>query len=420
MNNVDIKLGADHIWLPYTQMLNHAPQLEVIKTKGSKIYLKNDKILIDGISSWWAVAHGYNHPHIIKNLIKQAKKLPHIMLAGFANDATYQLAHRLAKFCEMDKVFFSDSGSTAIEVAMKMAWQYHFNCGSPNKKTFVSFKNSYHGDTTGAMSLADLQNGMHQKFSNLLLQNFCLDLPKNLEDFEFFENFLKEKNLEIAGIFIEPIVQCAGGMKFHSPQLLEKIFEISKKYNILTIVDECATGFYRTGKKFAFKHTKYHPDILTVGKALTGGVVGLSATLTSNKIFEKFLDNSLDKALMHGPTFMGNALACACANASLDLFENENYQEKVEKIAKILQKDLKKIEKFEKVKEVRIIGAIGAIEIETNWEEIKILRQKFIEKGVFLRPFSNVIYIMPPLNISTKDLKIILKATYEVLHETCS
>lgn len=420
MNNVDIKLGADHIWLPYTQMLNHAPQLEVIKTKGSKIYLKNGKILIDGISSWWAVAHGYNHPHIIKNLIKQAKKLPHIMLAGFANDATYQLAHRLAKFCEMDKVFFSDSGSTAIEVAMKMAWQYHFNCGSPNKKTFVSFKNSYHGDTTGAMSLADLQNGMHQKFSNLLLQNFCLDLPKNLEDFEFFENFLKEKNLEIAGIFIEPIAQCAGGMKFHSPQILEKIFEISKKYNILTIVDECATGFYRTGKKFAFKHTKYHPDILTVGKALTGGVVGLSATLTSNKIFEKFLDNSLDKALMHGPTFMGNALACACANASLDLFENQNYQEKVEKIAKILQKDLKKFEKFEKVKEVRIIGAIGAIEIETNWEEIKILRQKFIEKGVFLRPFGNVIYIMPPLNISDKDLKIILKATYEVLHENCS
>ena len=420
MNNVDIKLGADHIWLPYTQMLNHVPQLEVIKTKGSKIYLKNGKILIDGISSWWAVAHGYNHPHIIKNLIKQAKKLPHIMLAGFANDATYQLAHRLAKFCEMDKVFFSDSGSTAIEVAMKMAWQYHFNCGNFNKKTFVSFKNSYHGDTTGAMSLADLQNGMHQKFSNLLLQNFCLDLPKNLEDFEFFENFLKEKNLEIAGIFIEPIVQCAGGMKFHSPQILEKIFEISKKYNILTIVDECATGFYRTGKKFAFKHTEYHPDILTVGKALTGGVVGLSATLTSNKIFEKFLDNSLEKALMHGPTFMGNALACACANASLDLFENENYQEKVEKIAKILQKDLKKIEKIEKVKEVRIIGAIGAIEIETNWEEIKILRQKFIEKGVFLRPFGNVIYIMPPLNISTKDLKIILKATYEVLNETCS
>ena len=420
MNNVDIKLGADHIWLPYTQMLNHAPQLEVIKTKGSKIYLKNGKILIDGISSWWAVAHGYNHPHIIKNLIKQAKKLPHIMLAGFANDATYQLTHRLAKFCEMDKVFFSDSGSTAVEVAMKMAWQYHFNCGSLNKKTFVSFKNSYHGDTTGAMSLADLQNGMHQKFANLLLQNFCLDLPKNLEDFEFFENFLKEKNLEIAGIFIEPIVQCAGGMKFHSPQILEKIFAISKKYNILTIVDECATGFYRTGKKFAFKHTKYHPDILTVGKALTGGVVGLSATLTSNKIFEKFLDNSLDKALMHGPTFMGNALACACANASLDLFENQNYQEKVKKIEKILQKNLKKFEKFEKVKEVRIIGAIGVIEIETNWEEIKILRQKFIEKGVFLRPFSNVIYIMPPLNISDKDLKIILKTTHEVLSGPCS
>ncbi len=417
MNNVDIKLGTNHIWLPFTQMLSHLPQLEVEKTKGSKIYLKNGKILIDGISSWWAVSHGYNHPHIIKNLIKQAKKLPHIMLAGFANDTTYQLAHRLAKFCEMDKVFFSDSGSTAIEVAMKMAWQYHFNCGNIERKKFVSFKNSYHGDTTGAMSLADLQSGMHQKFSELLLKNYCLDVPKNLEDFTFFENFLAEKKSEIAGIFIEPIVQCAGGMKFHSPQILEKIFEIAKKYDILTILDECATGFYRTGKKFAYMHTKYHPDILTVGKALTGGIVGLSASLTSNKIFEKFLDNSLDKALMHGPTFMGNALACACANASLDLFENENYQEKVAKIEKILQKNLKKFKNFEKVKEVRVIGAIGAIEIETNWEEIKILRQKFIEKGVFLRPFGNVIYIMPPLTISNKELSIIFNAIYEVLSE---
>jgi adenosylmethionine-8-amino-7-oxononanoate aminotransferase len=417
MNNDDIKLGTNHIWLPYTQMLNHLPQLEVEKTKGSKIYLKNGKILIDGISSWWAVSHGYNHPHIIKNLIKQAKKLPHIMLAGFANDATYQLSHRLAKFCEMDKVFFSDSGSTSIEVAMKMAWQYHFNCGNIERKKFVSFKNSYHGDTTGAMSLADLQSGMHQKFSELLLRNYCLDLPKNLEDFEFFENFLAQKKSEIAGIFIEPIVQCAGGMKFHSPKILENIFEIAKKYDILTIVDECATGFYRTGKKFAFMHTKYHPDILTVGKALTGGVVGLSATLTSNKIYEKFLDNSLDKALMHGPTFMGNALACACANASLDLFENEDYQKKVAKIEKIIQKNLKKLKNFIKVKEVRAIGAIGVIEIDTNWEEIKILRQKFIEKGVFLRPFGNVIYIMPPLNISSKDLALIFKAVEKILKE---
>ena len=417
MNDIDIKLGKNHIWLPYTQMLNHLPQLDVEKTKGSKIYLKNGNILIDGISSWWAVAHGYNHPHIIKNLIKQAKKLPHIMLAGFANDATYRLAHRLAKFCEMDKVFFSDSGSTAIEVAMKMAWQYHLNCGDINKKTFISFKNSYHGDTTGAMSLADLQNGMHQKFSNLLLKNYCFDLPKNLSDLNFIENFLTEKKSEIAGIFIEPIVQCAGGMKFHSVEILEKIFEIAHKNHILTILDECATGFYRTGKKFAYNYMKFHPDILTVGKALTGGVVGLSATLTSNKIFEKFLDSSLEKALMHGPTFMGNALACACANASLDLFENENYQEKVTKIEKFLQKNLRKFKEFTKVKEVRAIGAIGVIEIKTNWEEIKILRQKFIEKGVFLRPFADVIYVMPPLTITKKDLSTIIRVIYEVLSE---
>ena len=210
MNN--IKLGKNHIWLPYTQMQNHLPQLEVAKTKGSRILLKDGRVLIDGIASWWSTAHGYNHPHLIKEITKQAKILPHIMLAGLANEQTYKLAHRLCKFTKMDRVFFSDSGSTAVEVAMKMAWQFHINSGNKEKIKFISFKNSYHGDTTGAMSLADLDSGMHQKFKKTLLKNFSLDLPQNQNDLDKFEKFIiKNKNI-LAGIFVEPLIQCAGGM----------------------------------------------------------------------------------------------------------------------------------------------------------------------------------------------------------------
>lgn len=416
-NDNNIELGAKNIWLPYTQMQNHLPQLEVVKTKKTQIYLKNNQVLIDGISSWWAVCHGYNHPHIVKNIISQVKKLPHIMLAGFSNSATYQLANRLAKFCAMDKVFFSDSGSTAIEVAMKIAWQYHINCGNKDKIKFISFKNSYHGDTTGAMSLADLQSGMHQKFNDRLLRNFCLDIPKNNEDFVNFEKFIIDNKNDIAGLFIEPLVQCAGGMKFHSTSTLNNILQICKKHKIITIIDECATGFYRTGKKFAFMNTNFSPDILTVGKALTGGFMGLSATLTSQEIFDKFLDDSLDKALMHGPTFMGNALACSASNASLDLFEKYDYEKMVNKIANFFEKNLIRFKKFPRVVETRYVGAIAVIELNINWQEIKIIRQKFVEKGVFLRPFGNVIYIMPSLNITQKNLKIIFQKIEEVLTE---
>ena len=406
MNNIE--LGKNHIWLPYTQMQNHLPQLEVASAKGSKIFLKDGRILIDGISSWWSAAHGYNHPHLTKEIIKQAKILPHIMLAGLANDQTYKLAHRLCKFSKMDRVFFSDSGSTAIEVAMKMAWQFHLNSGHKEKIKFISFKNSYHGDTTGAMSLADLNSGMHQKFKNILMENFSLDLPQNQNDLNEFENFIIKNKKILAGIFIEPLIQCAGGMKFHEPKILKEIFNIAKKHEIIFIADECAVGFYRTGKKFAFNHANIIPDILILGKALTGGTMTLAATLTCEKIFKKFLGNSLDLALMHGPTFMGNALACAAANASLDLFESENYEEKVLKIEKILKKELKKCCNSKNVKDVRVLGAVGVIEAEMSWEETINLRKKFTSAGVFLRPFAGCIYVMPALNIKTSELMKIL------------
>ncbi len=400
-----INQGAKHIWLPYTQMQNHLPQLEVKSAKGSKIFLKDGRVLIDGIASWWSMAHGYNHPQIVKALTRQARILPHIMLAGFANDETYKLAYRLCQFAKMDRVFFSDSGSTAIEVAMKICWQFHINSGAKNKTKFVSFQNSYHGDTSGAMSLADLNSGMHQKFKNILLENFSLQLPQNQNDLNAFEDFIKKNKNILAGVFVEPLVQCAGGMKFGDAKILHQIFTIAKKHDLLFIADECAVGFYRTGKKFAINHAKISPDILVVGKALTGGALTMAATLTSEEIFKKFLGDSLDLALMHGPTFMGNPLAASAANASLDLFEKENYAEKTKKIETLLDKELEKCRKFKNVKDVRVIGAVGVVEIEGDFQKMIDLRKKFTESGIFLRPFANCIYTMPALNIKKSELK---------------
>lgn len=404
-----IKQGSQHIWLPYTQMQNHLPQMEVERTKGSKIFLKSGETLIDGIASWWSVAHGYNHPHIVKAITNQVKKLPHVMLAGLANDETYKLAHRICKFSDMDHVFFSDSGSTAIEVAMKISWQFHINKNEKNKTKFISFKNSYHGDTTGAMSLADLNCGMHKKFKNILLENFSLNLPQNQNELDEFEDFIKKNKEILAGIFIEPLVQCAGGMKFCDAKMLEEIYKIAKKHDIIFIADECATGFYRTGKKFAINHANIKPDILVLGKALTGGFLTLAATLVSDEIYNSFLSNSLDNALMHGPTFMGNPLACSAANASLDLFENNNYEEKIKKDEIFLKKELKKHKNF---KDIRVIGLLAVLENDFSLEEIFELRKNFIKKGIFLRPFSNCIYIMPSLNIKRSELKQITDSVY--------
>lgn len=403
------------IWLPYTQMQNHLEQIDVKKARGSKIYLKDGRTLIDGISSWWSVCHGYSHPHLVKAIQKQAKKLSHIMLAGFKNDQTYKLGERLCKFCEMDKIFFSDSGSTAIEVAMKMAWQYFINVKKPSKTKFISFKNSYHGDTTGAMSLADLNSGMHQKFKKLLLKHHNLELPKDTKDLEKFEQFLIKKQDEIAAIFVEPMVQCAGGMRFVDPKITKKIRSLAKKYDILFIADECAVGFYRTGKKFGFDHANIKPDILCIGKALTGGMLTMAATLTTNKIYNSFLSDSLDSALMHGPTFMGNPLAAAAANASLDIFEKSNYEDKIKDDEKFLKEKLLELKTNSQVVDVRVIGLIGVVEIKGDFNLMLKLRQDCLKYGVFLRPFANCIYLMPPLNIKRKDLETITMAITKLL-----
>ena len=414
------KENLQHIWLPYTQMKDIEMPPMAVKTKGNYIILEDGTKLIDGIASWWSVCHGYNHPHILAQTKKQLNTMPHVMLAGIANKPAYSLATRLVNFVRhksinpnLEKVFFSDSGSTAVEVALKIAVQYFFNRGEADKCKIISFFNGYHGDTMGGMSLCDPKSGMHHKFKKYLPKQLVTKLPSNSKELASFEKFIIKNHQKAAALIIEPLVQCAGGMKFHDKFYLEQICKIANKYNILVIFDECATGFYRLGKKFAFHYLNITPDILTIGKALTGGIMTLAATLTSEKIFNEFLSKELDKALMHGPTFMGNPLSCAAANASLDLFETIDYGAKTGEIARIFNQELKIFYNHPLIKEVRVMGALAVLELhKTDWEFIFTLRKKLIAQKIWLRPFANVIYFMPPLTISAKEIKKLVKAVY--------
>ncbi len=419
---------SDNIWLPYTQMQNAPASLAVKKTKNCYIYLENNKKLLDGICSWWSACHGYNHPHLIKQAKKQLKIMPHIMLAGLANKPAYRLATRLANFVnqertmekdKLSKVFLSDSGSTAVEVALKISVQYFLNQKNDKKCKIISFTNSYHGDTMGGMSLCDPSSGMHKKFKNFLPKQLVTKLPQNNQDLENYQRFLEKNHHKAAAIIIEPLVQCAGGMKFYKKENLEKMIKITKKYDILVIFDECATGFYRLGKKFAFFYLKkeFSPDILILGKALTGGIMTLAATITKKHIFDNFLSDSLNNALMHGPTFMGNALACSVANASLDLFEKKDFDKKIEKIEKILKKELaQKFKNHNAIKEIRVIGAVAVLELKAiSWDDIQNLRKELLKQEVWLRPFSNVIYFMPSFTITEKQIKKLVLAVSNVL-----
>ena len=420
--------GYQNIWLPYTQMQNAPEQLPVIGASDVRIKLSDGRELIDGVSSWWSVAHGYNHPHIIHKMSEQLQKLPHIMMAGLANEQTYKLAARLAKFSpdNLNKVVFADSGSTAVEVAMKIAVQFHLNKRSrregfvfddyPKKVKFLSFHGAYHGDSCGAMSISDIRGGMHSRMRDYVPSNYQLPLPKTQNDLDYIDKYLKEHARYIAAVFIEPLVQCAGGMKFYDASILQSIYDLSRKHNLLFIVDECATGFYRTGRRFACDYSSVEPDIMIVGKALTGGMVSLAAAITSDSIFEQFLGDTNDRALMHGLTFMGNPLACSAANASLDLFEEQNYSKMVENIERVMTRELKKCRQIKIVKDVRILGAIGVVEIDLdNFEKIKKIREEFVSEGVWLRPIANVVYVMPPLVIKEVDLIKITKAVFTVL-----
>ena len=403
--------GWEHIWLPYAQMQTTPAQLPVNSAKGCTIELEDGRKLLDGISSWWSMCHGYQHPHIVEAVKKQADTLSHVMFAGLAHEPAFRLAERLAKLAPegLERVFFSDSGSTAVEVALKMALQYWKNQGKPKKNKFICFTGAYHGDTFGAMSVSQ-RGGMHSAFDNLLIKQYVLDLPSDEYSFAEFETLVKDISNSVAGLTIEPLLQGAGGMRFFSADVLAEIRRVCRENDILFIADEIATGFYRTGTRFACEEAGISPDILCIGKALTGGTMTLAATLAQKTVFDGFLGDELEKALMHGPTYMANPLACAAAHASLDLFEKENYHQKVEAIETQMAEHLLPLETKPGVVDVRVRGAVGVVQLDPAAMDMFALRAQAVELGVWLRPFHDVIYIMPPLVITPSELQILLDA----------
>ncbi len=410
--------GYKHIWLPYTQMQTSIEPIKINSAKGVELITDCGKILIDGTASWWSVCHGYQNSYIVDAMEKQLRSLSHVMFAGIAHEPAYRLAKKIANFTPkgLERVFFADSGSSAVEIAMKMSVQFWNNKGNKRKNKFISFKNGYHGDTMGALSLGDPDGWIAKSFNNYTPRQYCLEIPRDEYSFAEFEETVKAVSGSVAGIIIEPLVQGAGGMIFHEPDVLAEINRIAKENNIIFIADEIMTGFYRTGFKFACMEAGFVPDIMCLGKALTGGMISLAATVTSEEIFNGFLDTKLEKAFMHGPTFMANPLACSAALASIELFEKENFAEKIERLEQLFRDKLEIFSNHEKVKEVRVKGAIGVIEIDESkidcemWDYIFSLRSKFVKLGVWLRPYKNIIYIMPSFTINEEQISKLVEA----------
>jgi adenosylmethionine-8-amino-7-oxononanoate aminotransferase len=410
--------GLEHIWLPYAQMKTVLPPLPVVRTQGVRIVLADGRELIDGIASWWTACHGYNHPHIRRALEAQLAQMPHVMFGGLAHEQALRLAKRLTELMpgDLTRVFFSDSGSVAVEVAIKMAAQYWINRGVHGKSRLVAFKNGYHGDTTGAMAVSDLDAGMHSAFAGLLPKQHIVGLPENDGIAASLEELLEECSETIAAIILEPLVQGAGGMKFHDETVLQRLRALADKYAVLLIFDEIFTGFGRSGTMFAFEKAGITPDIITLSKALTGGTLPLAATIATRNVFDAFWSDDPKRALMHGPTYMANALACATAHASLDLFEREPRLRQVSNIAAALERGLAPCRGLPRVKDVRVKGAIGVVELD-RIDDLNALRTRFVEQGVFIRPFGNIIYLTPAFTISTDDLKTLTDTVVKTVHD---
>jgi adenosylmethionine---8-amino-7-oxononanoate aminotransferase len=408
--------GIEHIWLPYTQMKTAAPPLPVARTQGSRIILADGRELIDGIASWWTACHGYNHPHIRDAVMHQLSLMPHVMFGGLVHEPALNLARRLTALLPkgLTHVFFSDSGSVAVEVAMKMAVQFWLNKGVSQRSRFVAFKGGYHGDTFAAMSVCDPEEGMHGLFAKVLPQQIIAGLPADGPSRQTFDELLERHAKEVAGIIVEPLVQGAGGMLFHDVQVLQHLRAAADRHGLLLIFDEIFTGFGRTGTMFACEAAGVAPDIMTLSKALTGGTMGLAATIASKDVFEAFLSDEPSHALMHGPTYMANPLACAAANASLDLFEREPRLKQVAAISKALAVGLEPARKFPHVRDVRVKGAIGVVELDCI-ENLNELKRRFVEAGVFIRPFRNIVYLTPAFTISEDDLNRLTGTAVSVL-----
>lgn len=410
--------GVDHVWLPYAQMKLAAPALPVTATRGARIILADGRELIDGIASWWTACHGYNHPHIREAVTRQLERMPHVMFGGLAHEQALTLARRLAALLpgDLTRVFFSESGSVAVEIAMKMAVQYWLNRGVRGRNRFISFRHGYHGDTTGAMAVTDPEDGMHALFAGYLPEHHFLDLPDDEDRAAALDAFLAGRAERIAGMIVEPLVQGAGGMKFHDATVLTRLRALAHKHGVLLIFDEIFTGFGRTGTMFACEAAGVVPDIITLSKALTGGTLPLAATIATQKVFDAFWSDDPDKALMHGPTYMANPLACAAANASLDLFASEPRLRQVAEISAQLARELAPCRGLPGVKDVRVKGAIGVVEME-RIADLNAMRAWFIAQGVFIRPLGNTIYLTPAFTIAPDELSALTGAIVKLLSQ---
>lgn len=405
-----------NIWLPYTQMQTCNKPIVAEHTKGSTIVLQDGTELTDGIASWWTACHGYNHPYIAEQVQKQLHKMPHIMLGGIIHEPAINLSAKLASLLpgDLNKVFFTESGSVSVEVAMKMAIQFWLNQKQLKKVKILSFYGGYHGDTMATMAVCDPDEGMHQLFQGILPHHHIIKLPKSKELQQEFIAFLEKHHHEVAAILIEPLVQGAGGMLFHDPELLRFLRKQADHFNILLIFDEIFTGLGRTGSLFACNQANIVPDIITLSKALSGGTMALAATIAREHIFNGFLSNKDNHALMHGPTFMANPLACACANASLELFDQYDWKVNVKKIELQMATELEICRKIDIVKDVRVKGAIGVVELH-KINNINLLKDKLLAHKVWIRPFRNIIYLTPSFTITTAELTKLTQAIVDTL-----
>lgn len=400
------------LWYPYTQMKQMGELPKMMEGRGVNMHLADGRILIDGISSWWSVIHGYNHPQLNAVLTEQLEQFAHVMLGGITHYPALQLADKLVDITPegLNHVFFSDSGSIGVEVALKMAIQYWKNKGIDGKTRLVSLKNGYHGDTFKAMEVSD-DSDFSQAFSEVLHRGYLLDIPTggfeaSTSDIQpavdALEALLKEKQNELAAFILEPIVQCAGGFHIYSPLYLKAARELCRQYEVLLIFDEVATGFGRTGKLFAAEHANVTPDIMVLGKALTAGYMGHAATLTTTAVYNSFLGDDRSKALMHGPTFMANALACTVALKGIQIQEQEHYLEKISRIETIIRREFDTIHS-DAVTHKRIIGAIGAMELR-DASLLNGFKAFAMDHGAWLRPIGNVVYVMPAYIITEAEL----------------